>query len=226
MLPARSRRRSSGRARFAPNRHCTSASLASFLSHTTGSGEGDGMAVGAWRNGVLSRFRLALGVGALLAAGAWQGAWGSGTASQPSVLVSQVSTDPVVSAGEAWTVTNPTHPNQVVVIWLGTTGDISHPEALFSGYCGVGRSTDGGRTWQRSKLPLATATTGGTTGELQPAGRRLPICGDPMAGVGPDGTLYGAAVQLGSPSWTQGVTSTDFGAHWTAPYQVFGVNKT
>ena len=168
---------------------------------------------------------VALTVTALvLAAPALQSA--GATAEPPRVLVSQVSTDPEVSAGEAWVTTNPRNPSQVIVIWLGTTGDITRPEAFLSSYCGVGRSTDGGRTWQRSKLPLTTTTGAGAAPEAQPAGRMFPVCGDPMTGVGPDGTLYGAAVQLGSTSFTQSVTSFDFGAHWSAPVQVFGVQQT
>ena len=36
-----------------------------------------------------------------------------------------------------------------------------------------------------------------------------------MADVGPDGTLYGAAVQLGSPTWTQGVIAFDLATKLT-----------
>ena len=184
------------------------------------------MAVRVSKGSSRTRSRVALlAVAGVVAATAWHSAWAVGAA--PPVLVTQVSVDPVVSAGEAWTATNPKNPKQVVVIWLGTTGDLAHPGALFTGYCGVGRSTDGGRTWKLSKLPLATTTNSGSIRELQPAARRFPICGDPMAGVGPDGTLYGAAVQLGAPtSFVQSVTSSDFGAHWTAPVQMFGAKQT
>jgi hypothetical protein len=176
---------------------------------------------------IFTRRRVVLQAVAAVAIGAaWQAAWGGTTPPLPTVLVSQVSNDPQVAAGEAWVAANPRNPSQVVVIWLGTTGDPNHLAAMLAGYCGVGRSTNGGQTWKISKLPLATTTGKHEVGELRPAGREYPICGDPMAGVGPDGTLYGAAVQLAAPSWTQGVTSSDFGAHWSAPYQVFGVHQT
>jgi len=158
-------------------------------------------------------------------------AWGAGVGArtargatgQPDVLVSQVSVDPQVAAGEAWVVTDPTDPQRVVVIWLGTR-DTSNPANLLTakGYCGVAVSTDGGKTWP-SRQPLPFNST--VSPAPMPRTDDAPICGDPVAGVGPDGTLYAAAANVGSPSWTQGLTSTDRGVSWNAPTEVFGANQ-
>lgn len=158
-------------------------------------------------------------------------AWGAGVGvrtargatAQPDVLVSQVSTDAKVAAGEAWVATDPTNPQRVMVVWLGTR-DSGNPANLLTanGYCGVAISNDGGAHWD-SRRPLPFNST------ISPVAiaknDNTPICGDPVAGVGPDGTLYAAAANVGSSSWTQGLTSTDHGQSWGAPTEVFGANQ-
>ena len=145
-----------------------------------------------------------------------------GRASQPAVLRSQVSTDPGIAAGEAWVVTDPTDPQRVVVVWLGTR-DSSNPVnlATASGYCGVALSTDGGKKWSWKALPFKETTSPKPVSKTDD----VPICGDPVAGVGPDGTLYTAAANVGSTSWTQGLTSIDHGWSWADPTEVFGATQ-
>jgi hypothetical protein len=142
--------------------------------------------------------------------------------SQPTVLRSQVSTDPNIAAGEAWVVTDPTNPQRVVVVWLGTR-DSGDPVKLAtaSGYCGVALSTDGGKTWSTKALPFKETTSPKAISKTDD----VPICGDPVAGVGPDGTLFTAAANVGSPSWTQGLTSVDHGWSWSDPTEVFGATQ-
>ena len=147
--------------------------------------------------------------------------------SPPPVLVSQVTTDPDVASGEAWVVTDPRDPQEVAVVWLATR-DATDPTKLAngSGYCGMARSSDGGRTWSSTKqLPFRLTTAGGPISDVQSNTGTVPICGDPVAGVGPDGTLYAAAAMVGSPSWTQGITSVDHGWSWTEPKEIFGVDQ-
>ena len=66
-------------------------------------------------------------------------------ASPPQVVVSQVTDDPNVTAGEAWVVTDPLDPQQVAVIWLATKESTDPATITTSGYCGVAVSSDGGR---------------------------------------------------------------------------------
>ena len=142
--------------------------------------------------------------------------------SAPPVLVSQVSNDPDVAAGEAWVATDPLDPQTVMVVWLGTR-DINDPAWIMTpGYCGVAVSGDGGRTWSRKELPFGEATSPRQVSRTD----ELPICGDPVAGVGPHGELYAAAANVGSPSFTQSVTSFDHGWSWTRPTEVFGASHT
>jgi len=101
--------------------------------------------------------------------------------------------------------------------------DSGNPANLLSasGYCGVGLSTDGGKTWSMQPLPVDEAVSPMAVDRTDDA----PICGDPVAGVGPDGTFYAAAAAVGSPSWTQGLTSTDHGVSWHSPTEVFGAAR-
>lgn len=169
-------------------------------------------------------------VGLSLAFAAALTVWASGlgahaappAAGGPPVLRSQVSTDPGIAAGEAWVVTDPTNPQRVVVVWLGTR-DSSNPANLLtaSGYCGVALSTDGGATWSRKHLPFKETTSPKVISGTDD----VPICGDPVLSIGPDGTLYAAAANVGSPSWTQGLTSFDHGWSWNDPTEVFGATQ-
>jgi hypothetical protein len=149
-----------------------------------------------------------------------------------NVILSQVSHEaPPVQAGEAWVVTNPLDPQQVVAIWLGTsTTGFSPPfpgmpENATTGHCGAGWSSDGGKTWTTKPLQWTEAMIAGHNAGVQSTNPIAPICGDPVAGVGPDGTIFTAAAQVGSPHWTQGITSSDNGWSWTSPTELFGINQ-
>jgi len=67
---------------------------------------------------------------------------------------------------------------------------------------------------QRSKLSAGNVDAGRTTRELTPAGREMPICGDPDDRCRTDGTVYGWPCSS-ARELDPGVTSTDFGAHWS-----------
>jgi hypothetical protein len=160
--------------------------------------------------------------GAAVASGAGAQAQAGRSASQPKVLRSQVTTDPRVAAGEAWVVTNPRRPKRVAVIWLATRDSMNPANFTTPGYCGVAVSTDGGHSWRRNPLPFREAPS---PLAISVAGE-VPICGDPVAGVGPDGTLYAAAANVGSPSITQSLTARDRAdaawPEWGEPKEVFG----
>src|SRR5438093_1197361 len=93
----------------------------------------------------------------------------SGQAFGQEIIVSQVTDDPSVVSGEAWVVTDPLDSQEVTVIWLATT-PASQAYNAPNGYCGVARSSDGGHTWQRKRLPFRLATTAGSTGVVEVAG--------------------------------------------------------
>jgi hypothetical protein len=143
----------------------------------------------------------------------------SGAAFGQGVIVSQVSSDPDgLNAGEAWVVADPRDPQNktFVVIWLVTNTDLP-PSAAGTGYCGIGRSTDGGQTWSISKAPYQSNILPNT----------VPICGDPAGGVMPDGSIVFTGVQLGSPNeFVQSISSFDGGQTWTPPSEVFGASQT
>jgi len=145
----------------------------------------------------------------------------SGLALGQVVSKSQVTTDANVLAGEAWVVTDPNASQTVAVIWLATRNRSNPVNFNNPGYCGVAVSTDGGQTWTRNQLPFKEVTGPQSVSGVGHA----PICGDPVAGVGPNGDLYAAAANVGSPHWTQSVTSTDGGKTWSEPAEVFGVSQ-
>ena len=168
---------------------------------------------------------LALGAAGLASAGVVQ-ATGDDVAA-PVVETSQVSIDPNVQAGEAWVVTHPDDPNKVAVMWLGTrsTGDVT--KFSNEGYCGIATSTDGGKTWTRGKLPFVESVEPA----VQDVPTMIPICGDPVSGVAKDPetgevTLHAAAAMVGSPSFTQGLASHDWGATWQPATEMFGARQT
>jgi hypothetical protein len=148
----------------------------------------------------------------------------SGPAFGQEVILTQVSdtaVEGVGQAGEPWVVADPRDPQTIVVIWL-ETGGATNPEDIpniVTGpeNCGIGRSTDGGQTWSVRSAPYQSSTIPGSLDLLS-------ICGDPTAGVLPDGTIVLTAVELGSPDWVQSISSYDGGATWTAPTVPFGVN--
>ena len=138
-------------------------------------------------------------------------------ASGQEVILERVSNDVVngVVAGEAWVVADPRNPQTVVVIWLAT--NTNTPPSVGTSYCGIGRSTDGGRTWSIRQAPYQ--------GDTVP--RTVPICGDPAGGVLPDGTIVFSAVQLGSPNeFVQSISSVDGGQTWSTPNAPFGASPT
>jgi len=154
----------------------------------------------------------------LLLAGASALFWAPPVDASPAVILSQVSNDlDGLNAGEAWVVADPRDPQTVVVIWLVTNTDIP-PSPVGTGYCGIGRSTDGGQTWSSIiKAPYQSNTVPNT----------VPICGDPAGGVMPDGSIVFTAVQLGSPNeFVQSITSVNGGQTWSAPSAVFGASAT
>ena len=138
-------------------------------------------------------------------------------ASPPEVILTQVSNDmDGLNAGEAWVVADPRDPQTVVVIWLVTNTDIP-PSLVGTGYCGIGRSIDGGQTWSTIKAPYQSNIVPNT----------VPICGDPAGGVLPDGTIVFTAVQLGSPNeFVQSISSFNGGQTWSEPSAVFGASAT
>ncbi|HUC36706.1 MAG TPA: sialidase family protein [Acidimicrobiales bacterium] len=129
----------------------------------------------------------------------------------------------------------------VVVDWLATTdvvGDGSSPLNLTRGYCGLGVSSDGGKTWSTKPLPWAELTqTVNPPSPLPPVGPvpgvavgpnhdQPPICGDPVLGVSQGGTIYAGAAQVGSPSFEQDLVSTNDGWSWSDPTEPYGVDQT
>ena len=129
------------------------------------------------------------------------------------VILTRVSNDVAegVAAGEAWIVADPHDPQTVVVIWLAT--NTNTPPSVGTSYCGIGRSTDGGRTWSIRKAPYQDQT----------APRTVPICGDPAGGVLSDGAIVFSAIELGSPTdFVQSITSFDGGQTWSTPSAPFG----
>ncbi len=139
----------------------------------------------------------------------------SGPAFGQEVILRQVSNDEAenVLAGEAWLVADPRDPLTVVVIWLATYTELDPVGGAGTGYCGIGRSTNGGRDWSIRKAPYQSNTVPNT----------VPICGDPAGGVLPDGSIVFSAIQLGSPNgFVQSITSFDGGQTWSQPSAPFG----
>ena len=141
----------------------------------------------------------------------------------PQVVLSQVSqhvaSGETLIAGEAWVVADPDDPDQLVVNWLATAASNeaqSYDKPFPLGYCGIGRSQDGGETWSIELAPYHS--------DIAP--RTVPICGDPAAGVLSDGSMVLTSIQLGGYEWAQSITSTDNGESWSAPVEVFGARQT
>lgn len=176
-------------------------------------------------------------VGGCLLAG-----WAASADGSAKVVLSQVSVDSGVDAGEGWVAVDPGNPNAVVVDWLATSdvqqstgGDANaSPLNLTRGYCGVARSLDGGTSWTRKQLQWAADTqTVGDPANVGPVpaphsgNRNFPICGDPVLGVDPhDGAMVAAAAQIASPQLEQAQTSNDDGWTWSNPSEVFGIDQT
>ena len=136
-----------------------------------------------------------------------------------SVILSQVSkhveSGENLVAGEAAIVADPQDPQTVVLIWLATLSadEVTNPGIPPLGYCGIGRSTDGGQTWSTSIAPYQNSIVPQT----------VPICGDPQGEVLSDGAIVFTAVQLGSPNdFIQSITSIDKGLTWSVPSAPFG----
>jgi hypothetical protein len=167
------------------------------------------------------RVRLTVCAMAAVVAAATSAIGASAQRVTPEVRASQVSTDVNVQAGEAWAVTDPKDPMTVAVTWLGTRDSTDPARFLTDGYCGVAISHDGGRTWSRARLPFKDTTDPPSAGT-----HHVAICGDPVAAISRRGEIHVAAAMLGSPQFTQGLTSFDHGRTWTGPVQVFGVQHT
>jgi hypothetical protein len=81
--------------------------------------------------------------------------------------------------------------------------------------CGYALSLDGGSTWERGLIPWLTRKSGGVYFRAT----------DPVAGVGPDGTLYINTLAAPANDFSVGVLvlsrSTDNGASWSQPSTVY-----
>ncbi|MGH7857543.1 MAG: sialidase family protein [Candidatus Binatia bacterium] len=147
----------------------------------------------------------------------------SGSAFGQEVILSQVSKHQEMGegkqAGEAWVVADPRDPQKLVVIWLATRGGLAgtvmSPDV---GYCGIGRTTDGGRTWSHERAPYR-----GYDNDV--VSSQLPICGDPAGGILSDGSIVFTAILLGHRDWVQSITSTDNGATWSTPTAPFSLDQ-
>jgi hypothetical protein len=146
--------------------------------------------------------------------------------SRPAVIRSHISNDHTVLAGEGYLMPDPTSPGVETVIWLGTSNVFADPTNILYGYCGVATTSDGGQHWTGTQhLPLAAAIVAGHGVGIQTDLRTTPTCGDPVGGVGPDGTVYAGAAAIGSPSWEQSFTSHDHGFSWSQPTEMFGASQ-
>lgn len=121
-----------------------------------------------------------------------------------SSVQSDVSNDSNWHGGEPELAVNPVDTNNVVMVWPeeDSTGIYRNPlTGTFDpitgtgvGYtsdegfsrCGLGVSTDGGVTWNRSVLPAQTAQS--------------TLCSDAAIAAGPDGTFYAATITFHQPS--------------------------
>jgi hypothetical protein len=162
----------------------------------------------------------------LLAAGSGFGAAAAPKAND-DVSVSQVSNDPHVSAGEGYVMPDPTSPGRVTVTWLATSNFGSDPTNVTYGYCGTAWSDDDGHTWKDVQaLPQEAVMAGGERLRVESTRKTTVTCGDPVGGVGPDGTVYAGAAAIGSPSYEQAFTSFDHGSHWNRSVEMFGANQS
>src|SRR5439155_4938980 len=163
-------------------------------------------------------------------------AWASGVtaraatphaAANAEVIHSQVSDDPGVLAGEGYVMPDPTHPGTITVVWLATSNWQAGAANLAKGYCGLATTTDGGRSWDwKQHLPQAEVLAGGHNVSIQSDMKTTITCGDPVGGIGPDGTVYAGAAAVGSPSWEQVSISHNHGATWSDPIEMFGANQS
>jgi len=101
------------------------------------------------------------------------------------LLVTQVTTSPEWSSGEGWIIVDPRNPQLVTAVWTSFPykapgAAITTPPGPSPVECGVGYSTDGGRTWDVSALPYQRVGL-----PVNPGG-----CADPTLADAPDGTLY------------------------------------
>lgn len=127
----------------------------------------------------------------------------------PMVSVSPVSQDPNAKSGEPWVATNPRDPDQVVVVWTSENNPLNNPQHGLV-YCGLARSSDGGKSWVHGELPVKGPGLG---------------CGDPALAAGPDGTFYALEGNELSNGQDDLVTSSDGGATWSQPVEVFGPER-
>jgi hypothetical protein len=70
-------------------------------------------------------------------------------------------------------------------------------------------STDGGKTWRKSPLPVSACAG---------SGRPAPFASDPWASVGPDGRIYASTLS----DVVSVTTSTDWGRTWSSPVSLRG----
>jgi hypothetical protein len=152
------------------------------------------------------------------------------TTSAPSITRAQVSHDLAVLAGEPYVMPDPLHPGVVTVVWLGTSDVFGHTTtAAPVSYCSIATTFDDGAHWTKPQpLPIVRAAALGRTATVQVNGHPDVICGDPVGGVGPDGTVYAGATALGSPSWEQGFSSLHtHGLSWDfGPTEMFGATQS
>src|SRR4051812_46131321 len=164
----------------------------------------------SWGAQMMTRRRFALcAVAAASTAATFCAVDAAGVGTAASVTRSQVSHDRAVLAGEPYVMPDPLHPGVITVVWLGTSDFFGHTTtAAPVSYCSIATTFDDGVHWTKPQpLPIVRAAAQGRTVTAQVNGRPDVICGDPVGGVGPDGTVYAGAAAVGSPSWEQGFSS-------------------
>lgn len=136
----------------------------------------------------------------------------SGSLSVPSACAAATAPD---HPAEPSLAVDPTNPRQLVATWLEQRApdDIGHVVAV---------SRDGGKSWARSLLPTVVACTGG----------RYVRTSDPWVSIGRDGTVYVAALAIGSAT-SAGINhdivvsvSRDHGSSWEGPVVVHSGTST
>ena len=155
-----------------------------------------------------------------------------GARADDRLLVTQLSKDADWSSGEAWVAVSPRDPQVLTAVWTSFPytspgAAVQAPPGPHPVQCGLGYSSDGGRSWTEGTLPF------------QPVG--LPSdpggCADPTVAVGPDGTFYsllnGGAIAPGAgttaaalPSLVSFSASHDDGRTWSAPTKVWSGEDT
>lgn len=106
---------------------------------------------------------------------------------------------------EPWVDVNPTNPNVIVGSWQQDRWSDGGARGLV-----VGRSLDGGATWQAVPVPGIVKCTGGAYSRAS----------DPWLSFAPDGALYHISLSfsaIGADNAVLVSKSTDSGASWSAP---------